>query len=262
MMKPIYFALIFVCVIGVGYMMMDSDDSEGAVTNPSNATLVDGIWYTVWDGEAIVRGPSSNTVSSITIPSTVTIDGTPYTVTGIAGVGSSTGTGAFMDMQQLTTVTLPYTLETFTAQYDANTAGLTYSNCFCIYPSATQKVSRLTTVNWDIPVGETCHLTSIGGQAFWNCNVLTTFTIPDSVTTIGQSAFNGCTAYALSAWPLSLTTIGNSAFAGTATALTSMPSNITAVPSGLFSSCPNITQFTLHNGITSVGDRAFAGTGD
>lgn len=261
-MKAIYLAVLLACIAGLGVVMMaDSEDSEGAITNPTGATLVDDIWYTVWDGEAIVRGPSSATLTSITIPASVTIDGTSYPVTGIAGVSSSTGTGAFMDMLQLTAVTLPYTLESFNAQYNANTAGLTYSNAFGIYPSAQTRTSVLTTVNWDIPEGETLHLTSIGGQAFWNCNALTTFTIPDSVSYIGHNAFAGCSSYAITAWPSSLTTIGPSAFSGTLTALTSMPANITAVPNGLFNACANITQFTLHSGITSIGSNAFSKTG-
>lgn len=261
-MKAIYLAVLLACIAGLGVVMMaESEDSEGAVTNPSNATLVDNIWYTVWDGEAIVRGPSSNSLTTITIPSTVTIDGTSYPVTGIAGVSSSTGTGAFMDMLQLTTVTLPYTLESFNAQYSANTAGMTYSNAFAIYPSAQTRTSVLTTVNWDIPAGETCHLTSIGGQAFWNCSALTTFSVPDSVTSIGHNAFSGCSSWGLTAWPSSLTTLGPNALGGTLTALTSLPSSITAVPNSLFNACANITQFTLHSGVTSIGNYAFSGTG-
>lgn len=257
-MKASYLALILTCIIGIGcYALLDSDDAMGANTSPTNATLVGDIWYTVWDGEAIVRGPSSNSLTSITIPSTVTIDGTTYTVTGIAGVSDYTGNGAFMDMQNLTTVTLPYTLESFTAQYDANSANYTYSNCFKIYPSATPKVSSLTTVNWDIPEGETCHLQSIGASAFEYCSVLTTFDIPDSVTTIGNNAFTGCTQYSIPNWPASLTSLGNGAFNGTAVSLSSLPQSITSVPNRLFYNCPNITQFTLHNGVTSIGESSF-----
>lgn len=261
-MKAMYLAVLLACIAGLGVVMMaESEDSEGAVTNPTNATLVDDIWYTVYNGEAIVRGPSSATLTSITIPASVTIDGTSYPVTGIAGVVNTANEGAFMDMLQLTTVTLPYTLESFNAEYNSNMQGTTYSNAFAIYPSAQTRTSVLTTVNWDIPEGETLHLTSIGDNAFWNCNALTTFTVPDSVTYIGNNAFSGCGAWGLTAWPASLTTLGHTALSGTLTALTSLPSNITAVPSGLFSGCANITQFTLHSGVTSIGGSAFARTG-
>jgi hypothetical protein len=36
-------------------------------------------------------------------------------------------------------------------------------------------------------------VTSIGDSAFYNCDSLTSVTIPDSVTSIGDSAFEGCT---------------------------------------------------------------------
>jgi hypothetical protein len=36
-------------------------------------------------------------------------------------------------------------------------------------------------------------VTSTGDSAFYNCDSLTSVTIPDSVTSIGDSAFEGCT---------------------------------------------------------------------
>lgn len=256
----IYLLPVVLAVAVLGAMtVMDSEDSEGAVTNPTNATLVGDIWYTIWDGEAIVRGPSSNSLTTITIPSTVTIDGNTYTVTGIAGVNEFNNTGAFMDMFQLTTVTLPYTIESFTAQYDANTANQVYSNCFYLYPSATPNVGHLTTVNWDIPAGETCHLTSIGRNAFGQCNALTTFDIPDSVTEIGGAAFSGCSQYAIHSLPSALTTLGASAFAGTLIDISSLPQSVTEVPNSLFFNCTAITSFTLGDNVTSVGSQVFYG---
>ena len=40
--------------------------------------------------------------------------------------------------------------------------------------------------------GRKYSVTSIGNSAFYNCNSLTSVTIPNSVTSIGNSAFYGC----------------------------------------------------------------------
>lgn len=255
-MKSIfYFAILITCLVGVGYALSESEDTEGAITNPTNATLVDNIWYTVWDGEAIVRGPSSANLTTITIPSTVTIDGQTYTVTGIAGVLPDSShpyqsTGAFSDMFSLTTVTLPYTLESFNAQYDANSANYTYSNAFAITYGPDAVNSKLTTVNWDIPEGETCHLTSIGPGVFQNCKKLATFDIPDSVTTISERAFESCNAYSISQFPSALTSIGNYSFISTAITVSTVPQTVTFIGENAFYNCKSIPSFTLPDTVT------------
>lgn len=266
-MKSIfYFAILITCLVGVGYALSESEDTEASpITNPTNATLVDDIWYTVWDGEAIVRGPSSANLTTITIPSTVTIDGQTYTVTGIAGATTPTSShpyqssGAFSDMFSLTTVTLPYTLETFNAQFSADTANYTYSNAFAITYSPDAVNSKLTTVNWDIPEGETCHLTSIGPGVFQDCRKLATFDIPDSVTTIGTRAFNSCYAYSISQFPTALTSIGDYSFVGSAITVSTVPQTVTSIGENAFYNCKNITQFTLPDTVTSLSPGVFGG---
>ena len=57
-------------------------------------------------------------------------------------------------------------------------------------------------------------VTSIGGDAFWDCSGLTSVTIPDGVTSIGNYAFKGCSNLASVTIPESVTSIGGSAFSG------------------------------------------------
>ena len=55
-------------------------------------------------------------------------------------------------------------------------------------------------------------VTTIGNQAFMDCDGLTSITIPESVTTIGNQAFLGCHGLASVTIPNSVTTIGSQAF--------------------------------------------------
>ena len=55
-------------------------------------------------------------------------------------------------------------------------------------------------------------VTSIGGDAFWDCSGLTSVTIPDGVTSIGGGAFWDCAALTSVTIPGSVTNVGQDAF--------------------------------------------------
>ena len=55
-------------------------------------------------------------------------------------------------------------------------------------------------------------VTTIGGEAFYYCDSLTSITIPNSVTTIGDEAFYNCNSLISITIPKSVTTIGERAF--------------------------------------------------
>ena len=55
-------------------------------------------------------------------------------------------------------------------------------------------------------------VTTIGDYAFWDCDSLTSVTIPDSVTSIGNCAFWGCDSLVTIAIPASVTGIGREVF--------------------------------------------------
>ena len=133
---------------------------------------VDGIYYNITSEEDLTvevtyRGSYYDSYyneykGTVTIPSTVTYDGTTYGVTSI-------GDFAFYYCSSLTDITLP--------------EGVT-SIGYCAFADC----SSLTAIT--IPDG----VTSIENYTFVNCSSLTTITLPEGVTSIGEGAFSGCSS--------------------------------------------------------------------
>ena len=95
--------------------------------------------------------------------------------------------------------------------------------------------------------------------AFYNCDSLTSITIPDSVTSIGDKAFYYCYSLTSITIPNSVTSIGSYAFAY-CSRLTSVVigDNVTSIGEYVFSSCTSLTSVVIGNGVTSIGSYAFA----
>ena len=236
---------------------------------------VDGIYYNYLDGNNVKvthRGDywesyRNEYSGSVTIPETVTYDGTTYSVTSI-------GTRAFCDCSSLTSVTISNSVTS-------------------IGISAFQSCSSLTSVT--IPNS----VTSIGSQAFYLCSSLTSVTIPNSVTSIESSAFSSCSSLTSINIPNSVTSIGSFAFhhCYSLTSVT-IPNSVTSIGDRAFEYCSitsvtltgptiesfcqsptnkllfdaealgrrkievndqEITDLIIPNSVTSIGDGAFAG---
>ena len=71
--------------------------------------------------------------------------------------------------------------------------------------------------------------------AFYDCSMLTSVTLPETLTSIGVSAFSGCTG-------LTSVTIGNS---------------VTSIGDSAFYNCTGLTSVTVGNAVTSIGRNAF-----
>ena len=82
----------------------------------------------------------------------------------------------------------------------------------------------------------------LGSDAFSGCSVLTSLTLPSSVTSIGDWAFYGCSGLTSLTIPSSVTSIGSDAFSG-CSGLTSLtiPSSVTSIGSDAFSGCSGLT---------------------
>ena len=115
----------------------------------------------------------------------------------------------------------------------------------------------------DLPVKE------IGDYAFLNCEILTSITIPDSVTSIGEGAFFGCSGLTSIEIPDSVTSIGLYAFYGCSSveSITVASGNIVYKSSGnclietatktLIAGCKN-SVIPSDGSVTSIGDYAFS----
>ena len=124
-------------------------------------------------------------------------------------------------------------------------------------------------------------ITSIGDDAFYDCNSLTSVTIPDSVTSIGDYAFYNCTSLTSITIGKGVTEIGKNAFSGCTGELIvncNIPSassydygafydsmftqvtignGVTSIGSYAFYDCDSLTSVTIPDSVTSIGDYAF-----
>ncbi|MCQ2292723.1 MAG: leucine-rich repeat domain-containing protein [Bacteroidaceae bacterium] len=101
-------------------------------------------------------------------------------------------------------------------------------------------------------------MTSIGDQAFRDCNGLTSITIPNSVTSIGDEAFRDCSGLTSVTIPSSVTSIGIAAFSGCSSlSSVTIPSQITRIEESTFSFCTKMTSFTIPNNVERIGKSAF-----
>ncbi len=198
---------------------------------PSGQTL----YYNIVGGNAEVTNQNNNWANpyntypsgDLTIPSTVTYNGTTYSVTSI-------GDNAFYQCSGLTSITIPNSVTSI--EYNA------FQGC-----------TGLTSVT--IPNS----VTSIGPGAFCDCSGLTgTLTIPNSVTSIGNSAFNGCSGITGTLTiPNSVTSIGEYAFKGCSglTGTLTIPNSVTYIGERAFYDCSGLTAIIVENDNTIYDSR-------
>ena len=180
-----------------------------AVTYPGTSS------DTPWSGYSTING-------NLTIPSTVTYNGTTYTVTEI---GDYAFKGCFLSGSQRT-LTLPNTL-TRIGHY-------AFNGCVAFGGTLTLPST----------------ITEIGTYAFQNCRFSDVLTLPAALTEVSDWSFAGCSYVTSVSFPTNITRIGNHAFDncdGLTGALT-IPDAVNSIGWRAFYDCDHITSVSTGNG--------------
>ncbi|MEE1253693.1 MAG: leucine-rich repeat domain-containing protein, partial [Paludibacteraceae bacterium] len=203
-MKQKFLTLILVLTVGIG-------------TLSASNTSVGGIWYdfnsstktaTVTYRGSVVGSYLNAYSGSVVIPSSVTYNGTTYSVVSI-------GEDAFVACKSLSSVTIPNCVTSIGWDAFFGCSSLSSINVDSNNPNYSSvdgvlfNKDKTTLVAY--PEGKQGaytipnSVTSIGGWAFQGCSSLTSITIPNSVTSIEIYAFQGCTSLTSVAIPESVT---------------------------------------------------------
>ena len=256
---------------------------------------VDGIYYNITDRQNLTVSVtskesilySSGYSGKLVIPSTVTYDGTTFTVTSLGY--------HILCHDDLSSLTIPKTVTSvspsiFGRYYwwtnkqtlreiiveDGNPKYDSRDNCNAIIETETNTLilGCNTTV---IPSS----VTSIGNNAFEYCATLKSITIPDAVEHIGAYAFyecaglssvtipegvkqldanvfGACSGLRSITLPNSMTTISTNALSGCSSLETiTLPDSLTAIGGGAFANCSSLSSITIPEGLQTLGASAF-----
>lgn len=100
----------------------------------------------------------------------------------------------------------------------------------------------------------------IGNEAFKDCAMMTTFSMPASTKTIGVSAFEGCKKLNSIAIPVTVTSLGASAFKDCSSMTeASVGAGVTVINADTFRNCASLEKLFMFGNFTDIGTHAFDG---
>lgn len=197
-----------------GYSVVDYEGTNTVVVIPKehNGIQIISIGAGAFDECA--------SLESITIPD------------GVESIGGST----FYKCASLTTITIPDSVTSIGGQAFSGTAYYNDESNWedgVLYIGNHLIESKVTiTGSYVIKSGTK----SIADGAFFNCTLLTSITMPDSITRIGSNTFSGCIL-------LDGVTI---------------PNSVNSIERCAFEDCDSMSSITIPNGVTNIGKHAFS----
>lgn len=237
------------------------------VTAPSRDFTFDATTGTIkkYNGnDAVVNIPSEiNGTPVTTIGNAAFRDSSVTSVTIPASV-TEIGSNAFVDCTNLTSVNYAGDWSNLTIQ-SGNPAVQDAANeqlfDFKFTPDNTAViVTRYNGTAADVTIPSRYKgkpVTMIDHAAFFN-SVVTSVTIPDSVTSIDDNAFGFCSQLTNISIPNSVTSIGFSAFAHcTSLKSITLPSSLSSISEALFSGCSQLTTIHIPDSVPSIQSCAF-----
>ncbi len=103
-------------------------------------------------------------------------------------------------------------------------------------------------------------LTTIGSSVFYNCSSLTSIDIPNTVTSIGGYAFDGCTSLGNAYLSNQITTIPDYLFYDCSSLVAvNIPEAVTSIESNAFCDCKKLQEVTIGTNVTTIDGGAFDG---
>lgn len=166
-----------------------------------------------------------------------------------------TGDNTFTQMRNLTSVSLPQSLEIISSSF-RQCISLTAINIpdgvWRISSSAFRECRSLKEVN----IPKNCIV--IDAYAFDECRALESIVIPEGVLSISSAAFRNCSSLTNVDLPDSITSLGDESFYGCISLKTiNIPNSITLIDEFAFKFCKALESVVIPEGIIKINDYAF-----
>ncbi len=106
-------------------------------------------------------------------------------------------------------------------------------------------------------------VTSIGSNAFYDIDSITSVELPDTLKTIGENAFGDCDNLTNINFPDSLVNVYDYAFEGCESLKSvTLSNNMVTIPRGMFLYCPELTSVTIPESVLLIRNDAFSVCGN